>query len=369
MTEAIAIDWCRLAQIAELQGFLDRHWQRGHVLARDTELLRWQHRVREDPERLAVLLARQSGELVGALGLILVPFCLRGARTAGAWLTTWVATPQARRQQAGLRLVRRALQEPLGFIGTVGANDDALRMYELLGFRTDRDIARWVRVVRSEALAELPARIAAPPAANPGPPPAAPRSVQVREWSEPLAGRWDELWHERLATHMTGTWRDSEYLRWRYLEHPRFAYALRAAEDERGRLRGLSVHRIVAIAGSQTKVLRLLELLGEEEAMVALTADALAVGKRAGVAFADLYCTSPGVSRALLACGFSRDGELASALPARFEPLVAGDTRLTGAFLARDGVDALRDGALYVTSSDADQDRPNRPQPAQSQSI
>jgi hypothetical protein len=361
MSTPITIDWCPARRIGKLQAFLDLHWQPGHVLAHDADLLRWQHRFPGAPESLSVLTARdEGGQIVGALGLILVPFCACGERTTGAWLTTWVATPAARAQQTGLRLIRRALDEPLGFIGTVGANDEALRIYRALGFSTYDRIARWVRVISADSLSTLLGE-RAPPFEQPRTPPPRPDSLRISPWSDSLAPRWERTWADRIAPGMTGTWRDSAYLRWRYLDHPRFTYAVRVAEDNHGRLRGLSVHRMADAVGAHGIVLRIVELLGDEETMTALAADAIALGERAGAAFADLCCTSAGVAKPLQTCGFTSGTQLSASLPTRLEPLALDETRLTGAFRAKKPLRPLDCDTLYVTSADADQDRPNMP--------
>ncbi len=371
MSGGVQIDWLPVGAIAELQALIEEHWRRGHLLAREEGLLRWQHRLPGDTERLSVLVAREGEQIVGALGVIVVPFCLHGRRSSGAWLTTWIATPEARRRQGGLLLLRAALEQPFGFVGTTGANETALRIYRALGFSIRESIPRWARVISEEALAGLLGERPAPYGEPPSPPaphgepsPPAPDSVWISTWSEAHAERWDELWESRLAPKLVGTWRDSAYLRWRFLEHPRFSYAVRVAEDRGGSLRGLAVHRIADIRGAEGRVVRVLDLLGDREAATALVGDAIAAGARAGAAFAEFYCTSAAVAEPLEACGFAFEPEPTSALPALFEPLnFEIPPILTGAFRAGEGLggDAalFESRELYITRSDCDQDRPH----------
>ena len=72
----LRIDWLPVSRLEELQAFVDEHWRRGHVLARDAELLRWQHRRRADPETLAVLLAEEDGRIAAMLGWIEFDACV-----------------------------------------------------------------------------------------------------------------------------------------------------------------------------------------------------------------------------------------------------------------------------------------------------
>jgi Acetyltransferase (GNAT) domain len=359
------IDWLAAADVEELQEFIDEHWRRGHLLAHDAGLLRWQHRFPDDPGRLSVLVARQGGRIVGTLGAIPVSFCVRGRRLPGAWLTTWSATPAARRQQAGLRLLRHALAEPFDFVGTTGANETALRIYGALGFSIRESIPRWVRVLSDDALGRLLGGRTPPYGAPPARPPVA-DSLRVSPWTEGSAQRWQELWESQLAPQLTGTWRDAAYLRWRFLEHPHFPYAVRFVEDVGGSLRGLAVHRIADIRGGEGRVVRIVELLGDREVATALLSDVIATGSRAGAAFVEFYCVGAATVEPLEACGFTLEPEPTGALPAMFEPLnfEIPPTLTCALHLGEDlGEEsaALASDALYLTRADGDQDRPNEP--------
>lgn len=357
------IDWLRAEQLPELQAFFDEHWQRGHVLARDAELVRWQHRLPDRPDRMSMLVAREQGEIVGALGMILVGFCWRGRCIPGGWLAGWIATPHARSRQVGLRLLRHATDSlELEFIGVTGVNDKALRIYRAVGFSICESVPRWVRVISENALARLLAgRVS--PLREPANAPTSAAGLQTATWSDALAERWDEAWTERIAPRVVGTWRDAAYLRWRYLEHPRFSYSVRVAQDGDGSVRGMAVHRVAEVLGSRGRAVRVLELLGDEEAMTTLAADAVACAVKAGAAFADMYCTADAVAGPLESCGFTLSAGDGDNLPALFEPIDFNETRLSGAFSAARELDRsrlLHSGALYVTRSDSDQDRPNR---------
>jgi Acetyltransferase (GNAT) domain len=362
MSAEVRIDWLPRDRIGELQAHIDEDWRRGHILARDERLLRWQHSFPEDPKRLSVLVAREGERIVGSLGVIVVSFCVHGRRCTGGWLTTWIATPAARKRQVGLRLLRRVLEEPFGFVGTTAANETGLRLYRALGFSVNPSIPRWVRVISRDALATLLGD-RAPPHDEPPQPPAR-SALRISSWSEAFAERWDELWERRFAPRLVGTWRDAAYLCRRYLEHPWFAYAVRVAQDADGSPRGLAVHRIADIRGAEGRVVRIVELLGDPEAASALASDIVAAGARAGAAFAEFYCTSGRVAEPLEACGFTLESEPAGALPALFEPINFDmPPILTGAFRAGaelGGDSAIFDSdALYITRSDGDGDRPH----------
>jgi hypothetical protein len=362
MLTRLEIEWLPVSRIEELQAFIDEHWRHGHLLARDAELLRWQHRFPGEDQRLSFLVARSAGRIVGALGVIVVSFGIHGRRSSAGWLTTWIATPAAREDQGGLRLLRHVLDEPFGFVGTTGANDTALRIYRALGFSIRESVPRWVRVISDDALATLLGDRSLPDGAPSSGPPAS-GSLRICTWSEGHAERWDELWERRLAPRLIGVWRDAAYLRWRYLEHPHFTYMVRVAEDENGSLRGMAVYRIAEVQGAEGRVARIVDLHGDAEAMTALASDVVGAAAQAGAAFAEFFCSAGIVAEPLEACGFTVEPEPTHALPALIEPLnLELSARLTGAFRvgASVGVDqaVFASDALYITRSDCDQDRP-----------
>jgi len=315
----LRVDWLPVSRLEELQTFVDEHWRRGHVLARDADLLRWQHRRRADPDTLAVLVAEEDGRLVAMLGWIEFEACLGEERVPGGWMTNWLVVPEARGRGLGLALVRHAMEHAYDFIGALGANSATLHVLGTAGFAEVR-MHRWVRVFDEDALRALLDGRESPEEAHPRAP--------------------------GETSGFVGACRDEAFLDWRYREHPRFRYELLRDET------GFAAYRIEQVAGLPAKVMRVTDLLGGEELAQALVEAA----DRERVAFADFYCTSAGFAAPLELAGFTRrDG-----LPGRFQPLDFSDRPIVSNFWVtpRLGVD-FTGGDLYVTRADSDLDRPN----------
>jgi GNAT superfamily N-acetyltransferase len=310
------IDWLPLSRVAELQAFVDEHWRHGHVLARDAELLRWQHRRLSDPDRLAVLVAEERGQLVAMLGWIEFDACVGGERVPGGWMTNWLVVPEARGQKLGLALVERALEAEYELVGALAANAATRHVLGGFGF-AEVGMLRWVRVFDADALQEL---------------------LGGRELPEAEAPA-----EARGGTGFVGACRDADFLRRRYREHPSFRYEI---VDEK------AVYRIETVAGSSARVARIVDFLGDE----ALAARVAGEAERAGAVFADFYCSSARFGAPLVAAGFTAD----PGLPGRFQPLDFSDRPIVSCFWAasRLGID-FAGGDLYVTRADSDLDRPN----------
>jgi GNAT superfamily N-acetyltransferase len=258
----LRFDWLPRERLGEVQRFIDERWRRGHVLARDEELLRWQHRRLEDRDSLAILLAEDAGELVAMLGLIEFEACLGERHGRGAWMTNWLVVPERRGEGVGAALVERACSE-YDLVGALDANDATRRA--LAGSFVERPILRWA----------LPYDLDAMPAEP--------------EWIDSPAASPAEF---------AGACRDEEFIAWRYRNHPRFEYTV---------LDGFAAYRVAG------KVLRVVDFLGDEE----LAEQVAEAGRRAGAAYAEFVCHSAGYGSPLEAVGFRRAG----GLPSRFQPL------------------------------------------------
>jgi GNAT superfamily N-acetyltransferase len=349
VSASATVDWLPAGRLPELQSFIDSHWEAGHVLARDADLLRWQYRHPEGERLLSVLGARAGRELVGFLGVIQTPFVWNERRPHGAWLAMWLATPEARGSGVGLALVVEAMRR-FDVLGAVGLNARTSRIFARLGFDVRPALPRWVAAVDPTALRALgPATV--PPVRAGG------LSPRPLEWSDTTLRDWDRCWTERVAPGFVGTARDSGFLRWRYVEHPSFDYVVRfAAGDGRDEVSALAVHRVEVVRDRSERVVRIVELLGDPVAAAGLVTAALDDAPDA--ALADFFCASPVFGSPLERLGFVRAEQLSEPPPDRFQPLAPAQG-MNGAFWRREGGGAAFAGApLYVTRADGDQDRP-----------
>lgn len=291
----MTIDRLPVERLDELQRFIDRRWRRGHVLAHDGELLRWQHRSLSSSDRLAVLVAHDKGELVAMLGLIEFAACFGERRGRGAWMTNWLVVPGRRGEGIGTALVEWACSE-FELVGALDANE-ATRGALAANF-VERPILRWALPYDVEAMPGEPEWIDAP---------------------TPLT-----------AGDFVGACRDEEFIAWRYRSHPRFDYTV---------LPGLAAFRL---AGN---VLRVVDFLGDQE----LAEQVAQVGRRAGAAYAEFLCHSAAYGAPLEAVGFQR----VRGLPSRFQPLDLTKRPEVSCFWG------LGEADPYVTAADSDLDRPN----------
>ena len=287
------------------------------MLARDDELLLWQHRRREDEDTLAVLVAEEDGRMVAMLGWIEFDACAGDLRAPGGWMTNWLVVPEARGRGLGLELVRHAMEHAYELIGALGANSATRHVLGGAGF-AEVGMHRWVRVFDPEALREL---------------------LGGRGFSAPATPA-----PQAAGSGFVGACRDEAFRDRRYREHPRFRYEL--LEDD-----GFAAYRIEQVADSAAKVMRITDMLGGGE----LAGRLAQAAERHAVVLADFYCTSRRFGAPLEAAGFAPD----RGLPGRFQPLDFSDRPIVSNFWAAPRLGVDLGGDLYVTRADSDLDRPN----------
>lgn len=380
----IDVSFCRPDEVGSLVSFIAARWKSNHIFVRDTDFLRWHYdptRVRGVPEGgLSILLARDSGAIVGMLGLNEVGFNHFGQRRAGVWTSIWYASPTHRRRAVGAQLFAKVMRSGYDAICMIGMNAAVRAFFQGLGYELQIDTPRWCGVLDVDAALQLLSAnesaerstvqsltqaLALPDDLGERADPA--RTFEVIDWDEELAARWDEAWKTRIASEIVGSDKPAAYVSWRYARHPIYRYRVRlAVERTTDRVEGLIVTRIEVPRGRDDRILRIVELIGSPPAVQSLAGAELTAARADRVAFADFHSIGSRGAAPLEALGFQRvdADERGSLVPQRFQPLVFGDWPLTSAFhLAKDLASELgpllerRD--LVMSRADGDQDRPS----------
>jgi hypothetical protein len=185
-----------------------------------------------------------------------------------------------------------------------------------------------------------------------------------------LPTSWDEIDWPAIASQTVGAARDTDYLTWRYLEHPSFKYRIVTVPE--GDRNGLAVWRLEPIQQETPEgrvvvdqLARLVEFLPvSEKNGHDLVAAVLGEVRMAGALGVDFYGYH-GPSRSILECNGLKsieghqDGTL---IPSRFQPLDTHGGGILSAMFVQAGLPDCTTQAnspWYWTKSDSDQDRPN----------
>jgi len=204
------------ADIETVSNFIDQHWQIGHVLSRDRELLDYMFLEKDGRLNFALAFEPLSNELIAILGYL--PTNVSHSRIS---LSMWKARPDAhlRKYKAGLAVLRFLIDElkPRSIFST-GISADTRDVYKFLGYSCD---VMTHHVITNNELAEFKI-IKNPPSSSfhsqtHG---SAASSLVVIKSDEELRNAASRL-------EFVETLKDIDYLCHRYLNHPRFKYEVR----------------------------------------------------------------------------------------------------------------------------------------------
>ncbi len=144
----VAVELAPLRDEGQLRAYIDAHWARDHVLARDADMTRFTYAtpwVPRDtfPQRYSVLGVYDGrSRLLGFLGAIVAPY----PRPQSYWLALWHVHADLKGTGMGGKLLA-AMQEIAlasdGWIGTFGAGPEALPVYLKRGYLA-RAARRWI---------------------------------------------------------------------------------------------------------------------------------------------------------------------------------------------------------------------------------
>src|SRR5215475_4896931 len=253
--------------------FLDEYWAKDHVYVRIPQLFEWTFgRISLwDREGYSFALAEEKGEIVGILGGIPVVFNCLGQLSRGAWLGNYMVRPDYRGGAVAIRLLNMFSSEH-EITATSGLNPAISPLLRALRWQVLEDFPRHFGVMPDAVgrMANL-LRLTYPNWQSDRCDAVAqyfrlhdvPTTIQPDELLPPT---WDQYDWTELASHTIGAVRDFAYMKWRYAEHPCFAYRFLAVGE--GKRTGLAVWRLetIRIATSQgleevDRIGRLLEFL------------------------------------------------------------------------------------------------------------
>jgi hypothetical protein len=358
--------------------FLNDYWAENHIYVRNQPLFQWAfNRPQHWPEEgLSWAVAEAGNELVGILAGIPFSFNQYGKRAQGVWIANYVIRPDYRKGSTALQLLSMFRRPSFHAVIAFGINPATATIY---------------RVLRGEVLPEIPRHFLVLPEATE-------RMVNLlriahRDWNgdrveslaqafrlgrvaentaafeEGIPADWDRKQWPEFAAATIGAARDSEYLAWRYMQHPCFSYRIVTVRD--GSRTGLLVWRLETIRQATAegrvdvdRIGRLVEFLpasaANAEALFELFVKQL---REAGALGADYYGYHGETRQWLGQLGF---GEAAThvdgpGIPSRFQPLDGKGGGIMSALFLQNAASPAGAGPCpwYWTKSDSDQDRPN----------
>ena len=347
--------------------YIDALWKRGHILARSAELFRWQYRAAPCEDHLGFLIASDAGRPVGCVGRIYFDGHLAGRKFPCGVMTCFISDPEYRASGLGLRIMKMAYGN-YGLVMNIGSSAKVCRMYRLMGQYIADPMPRYVCIVDEKALSKMlrlgegGTRLVLGDYKRCGRLrrlDEVPNGIQIIDLTEELMPTWDEAWGATFAPILGGIFKDAQYLRWRYLQHPTFKYDLFLAKGDDGRLCGLACLRVITLSNDCLAV-RVLEFLAADHRTGLALANEIVRRVPPSTAFVE-HIAMGNAWQPMKNIGLSAEG--AELFSIHFSPPHFGNNHIKAAFhVALPGMTPEKficAPETYITIADGDQDRPN----------
>lgn len=353
------------------QSCIDTLWQKGHILARDAELFKWQFRSVDQSNLLNFFIAADDNQPIGCMGRISLPCHRQGQPFPGAAMTNLICLPHYRKLGFGMQIMQKAY-EGLQYVANIGINDHVAKLYRMMGQYIKSSMPRFVCIANMDILKGSLSQSAHSdkikdesyfdcntlyhPASKGG-------KICELESSSPdkeiLLEDWEACWRRSFAPKLQGVIKDASYIRWRYLEHPRFHYTILLTKDSSGTVKGLAVMRSAPLPAGACAV-RILEFLATDSRTGQDLAAAIAERIPPNTAFIE-HIALGNQWLPLKEIGLSSRGN--NLLSVYFNPPDLSHCTIKAAFYLKNiglsAEDFICSDNTYITIADCDQDRPN----------
>jgi len=322
--------------------FFRRVYAPGHIVGEPGHLC-WQflEHPGADGARRSLLLF-QGSSVKGHLGIIPQRTKVGNEIMLGGWCANLVTDTEIRDRGAGAFLLREAAGR-FDLLLTTGYNAQAEPVLKGLGWVMLPVLNRRILVLRSERLGiEAAAGLSSPD------------TVFKIEKIDRFKEDWDEAWQTLRQRFPCTTERDSAYLNWRFIDHPRLNYVVLSAANG-NQLHGYGVLRLERspeLCGA-----RIVDLVASDESAPAILGGLIDQACAAGADFVDFFCSGSWYAQTFEEAGFvSADRQPFAGVPTFLFPVDRRRSDITFAIWKRGG--GLGDPQdWYVVKADGDKDR------------
>lgn len=295
------IRFAKYDDIPKIMRFIDKYWEKDHILSRDRKLFEFQY-VWGDEISFALSETAQ-GELDGILGYI--PY---DSDNRDVMLAIW-KTLKTEDAMLGIKILQFLQEDPrVKELSAPGINPKTQNIYRFLGIRTGK-MRHWYRLRQTDSY-----KIALIDDAEIPPAPAGQQGIAVKEYYDFKAAE-SELGLGNCPRGENRPYKSLHYIEKRYFHHPVFQYLKFGIQNGEKRL--LLLFRVQPCNGSN--VLRLIDGIGDLELLPYGTETIDRLMERLDCEYVDIYET--GLEEKLLRIGgWKVTDETSNVIPEYFSP-------------------------------------------------
>lgn len=318
-----------------IRDFLRDNWSENHVFVTNRQLFDWQH-LETKLDRINYLLFEVDYQIQALIGYIPYRHFSASNPTNRIFLAIWKVADNCKIPAAGLHLFRQ-VKELTGadFIGAIGISDQALPIYQRLGYKTGR-MDHFV-IFNSE----IPGYIAL----------GAPENMNYSDASPPekLDFVSDKNLIEAICRKSNSP-KNSEYLINRYSKHPSFVYTPYLYFQQEKQC--VVITREIEVGPN--KICRIIDGVGDISILAEAASSFNQLAKISRYEYVDLYVTGLDPDEMKSNGYFVREEYSQTIVPNYFEPFEQKNVELVFAWN-----EFGKNSQVTLFRGDSDQDRPN----------
>jgi len=329
----------------------------------------YQHNPYGKAGKFSFKIADTGGRFLGFLGFVPYQLMVAGSThvSAGA-LCNFMIRKDCRALGFGSLFIRD-MENDFQIIWGTGYNEKTAPMYEKMGWRLMGNVHRYIKVLDSKRMAQF---TYGTEFNGVSPFEDSFCSLPSRRHAVTKTERFGEE-IEALGQRLSGKYpiaveRRTDYLNWRYADHPKFRYSILVSRKGKA-VRGYIVFRLeraIEEKGSgQYLVGRIVDLMASDDAELDLLSGAVDYIRQKGAIMADYFCTGRFHGTTLEKLGFVRgECDVYSDIPRRLNPIdrekiapINFVVHVNPKVLQRDLFFDINN--WYITTGEGDTDRPN----------
>lgn len=329
----IEIRLCNSNETDQFQEFINTEWKRNHILAKHSELLKWQH-LNNSGNKFNIVLAYDTikYEIVGVLGFIpLYQYDDNLLENKDLWLAIWKV--KEGNAGIGLELLNYIINtyQP-NSIGSIGINQKVKRLYKAFKYRTGVLVHYYFLnpIIDNFQILKISGK----------------SEQKVFENSEYRIRSLDEISNYSELQHQYMPRKSIEYIKNRYINHPIYKYQLYGVFSN-DNIRCILVTR--KIIANNSACIRIVDIYGSLKNINTIESELVNLLITENCEYID--CLNFGISSdVFLNLGFSIRENIT--IPNYFEPFEPVNVDIEFAYLCNTC-------EYVIFKGDSDQDRPN----------
>ncbi|ARZ02169.1 hypothetical protein [Yersinia ruckeri] len=323
----LTINLCAVSDVENLISFIDSDWKKDHIFVRDRELFDWQH---NGLDCYHFVVAKDDDEIVGILGYIpLSQYSPLLVENNELWLAIWKVKEGVKKPGLGLMMLNhlnRVYKKPT--ICSIGLSPQVISIYKALKYK--------VGVLSHHAFFNQyfnDFSIGKPDGSHLV---SILKNNLIHEVSDSIDAIPDSFFSNNPK-------KNNEYIKNRYINHPRYNYRFLSIYDNRDLL-SVSVYREIKM--NDTKIGRIVDSFGENIMNSKFNYALSNFLDKSKYEYVDLVSNLPYNSGS----GFISSSD-SVIIPNYFEPFEMRNIKIDYAYKS--------DKELVIFRGDSDQDRPN----------